>query len=197
MSLRYTAAAARFATLDRMEQATPAIDPRYPIGRFERPETITAADRSRFIGEIAALPGQIRASIAGLSEAQLDTPYREGGWTLRQVIHHLADSHINSFIRFKLALTEESPTITAYKEGMWAECADSRGVNVEASLAILEGLHERWVTLLKSLSEADFDRTFRHPERGLMRLDVNLALYAWHGKHHTAHIRRLRDQKNW
>lgn len=180
-----------------MEQASAAADPRYPIGRFERPDTITADDRSRFIGEIEALPTQIRASIAGLDEAQLDTPYREGGWTLRQVIHHLADSHINSFIRFKLALTEDSPTITAYKEDMWAETADSRAMDVQASLAVLEGLHKRWVTLLRSLSDSDFERTFRHPERGLMRLDVNLALYAWHGKHHAEHITRLRSQKSW
>lgn len=180
-----------------MEQAAAAVDPRFPIGKFQAPSPITKEDRDRFIAEIAEFPGRIRAAVAGLSDSQLDTPYREGGWTVRQVVHHVADSHMNSFIRLKLALTEDAPTIKPYDEAAWAECADSKAIPLASSLSILEGLHHRWVTLLRTLSDSEFDRTFKHPERGLMRLDVNLALYAWHGKHHTAHVTNLRQSKGW
>lgn len=180
-----------------MEQTSPALDPRHPIGRFQAPATLTAEDRTRLIADIESLPDRIREVTAELTDAQLDTPYREGGWTVRQVIHHLADSHMNSFVRFKLALTEDSPTIKPYREGAWAETTDSQRFPVEASLAILDGLHRRWVALLRSMSESDFDRTFTHPDRGRMTLAVNLALYAWHGRHHTAHITVLKNREGW
>ncbi len=136
-------------------------------------------------------------ALKGLADAQIDTPYRDGGWTVRQVIHHLADSHMNSFVRFKLALTEDSPTIKPYNEAAWAETADARALPLAPSLDLIDGLHQRWVVLLESLNDADFGRTFTHPERGQMRLDVNLALYAWHCRHHTAHIVSLRERMGW
>jgi len=132
--------------------------------------------------------------VAGLSEPQLDTPYRPGGWTVRQVVHHVPDSHINSYVRFRLALTENEPTVKPYDESRWAELADSRTAHIETSLALLESLHERWVLLLRSLSPADFRRQFRHPELGAVSLEKNLALYAWHGRHHVAHITSLRER---
>jgi uncharacterized damage-inducible protein DinB len=139
----------------------------------------------------------LRAAIAGLNEDQLNTPYREGGWTVRQVIHHVPESHMNAYIRFKLALTESEPTIKPYDETAWAETADVRDTPIEASLALLDNLHKRWVVLLKSMSDADFAKQFRHPELGVVPLEKNLALYAWHGKHHTAHITSLRERKQW
>jgi uncharacterized damage-inducible protein DinB len=180
-----------------MDQAAPALDPRYPVGRFQPPAAVSAEDRVRFINDIEQLPARLREAIAGLSPAQLDTPYREGGWTARQVIHHLADSHINSFVRFKLALTENAPTIKPYNEAAWAETADARTMPLEPSLSLIDGLHTRWTVLLRSLSESDYQRQFTHPDRGLMKLDVNLALYAWHGRHHTAHITGLRQRMGW
>ncbi len=135
--------------------------------------------------------------MAGLSPEQLDTPYRPGGWTVRQVVHHVPDSHINSYIRFKLALTEPEPTIKPYDEALWAELADTPATPVEVSLTLLDSLHGRWVPLLRSLSGADFARQFRHPELGMVRLDGNLALYAWHGRHHVAHITSLRERMGW
>lgn len=197
MSHRYTACARRFATLNGMEQATASIDPRHPIGRFQPPAVVTSADRARFIGDIRELPRQLRDAVAGLTDEQLDTPYRDGGWTVRQVVHHLADSHMNSFVRFKLALTEDSPMIKPYDESAWAETADSLELPLEPSIAILDGLHRRWVALLQSLREGDFERAFTHPERGPMRLDLNLALYSWHGRHHAAHITALRERMGW
>lgn len=167
---------------------TSAPDPRYPIGKFQPPATYTDATRAAAIDDIALLPAKIRAAVKGFSEAQLDTPYRAGGWTARQVVHHLVDSHANAFIRFRLALTEENPAIVPYDQAAWANLADSRTMPVEPSLQILDGLHRRWVTMLKAMKPADFARTFRHPEQGLVTLDRNLALYAWHGKHHTAHV---------
>jgi hypothetical protein len=139
----------------------------------------------------------LRAAAAGLNEDQLSTPYRDGGWTLRQVIHHVPDSHMNAYIRFKLALTENAPTVKAYDEAAWAELADTRDTPIEVSLALLENLHERWVGLLRSMSEADFQKQFRHPDLGLVPLERNLALYAWHGKHHVAHITSLRERRGW
>jgi uncharacterized damage-inducible protein DinB len=172
-------------------------DLRYPIGKFTPPGTVTDEQRRRFIAEVEEAPARLRAAVEGLSAEQLDTPYRPGGWTVRQVIHHLPDSHLNSYTRVKLALTEDEPTIKPYDEKRWAELGDSRVTPVETSLTLLESLHRRWVILLRSLSAADFARKFRHPERGTMTLDENLALYAWHGKHHVAHITSLRERMGW
>lgn len=141
---------------------------------------------------MADAPARLRAAVSGLSEPQLDTPYRPGGWTVRQVVHHLPDSHINSYVRFKLALTEDTPTIKPYDEALWAKLPDAVATPIETSLRLMEGLHGRWVGLLESMSDTDFSRAFRHPEIGMVRLDQNLALYAWHGKHHVAHINSLR-----
>ena len=172
-------------------------DLRYPIGPFSFPDASTTADRARWIDEIARTPAEMRAAVAGLSAEQLDTPYREGGWTVRQVVHHVPDSHLNALIRFKFALTEDEPTIKPYDENQWAKLADYRLTPVEVSLALLEALHDRWVRLLRSMSEADFQRTFIHPESGRWRLDQYLAQYAWHGRHHTAHITTLRQRMGW
>ncbi len=172
-------------------------DPRFPIGKFTFPESVSPAQQRQFIEEIAAVPSQLRAAVHGLSPEQLDTPYREGGWTVRDVVHHLPDSHLNSYVRFKLALTEDEPTIKPYDEGRWAKLEDTRNTPVEVSLTLLDSLHQRWVNLLRSLSAADLKRKFRHPERGLLSLEQNLALYAWHGKHHVAHITSLRERKGW
>ncbi|MDE3109486.1 MAG: bacillithiol transferase BstA [Acidobacteriota bacterium] len=173
-------------------------DLRYPIGKFHRPAAeLTPGDRREFIDAIAQAPAQLSAAINVLSPTQLDTPYRPGGWTVRQVVHHLPDSHMNSYVRFKLALTEDEPTIKPYEEARWAELADSRDTPVEVSLALLENLHKRWVLLLRSLSPADWSRIFRHPELGPASLDHSLALYAWHGRHHVAHITALRERNGW
>lgn len=173
------------------------MDLSYPIGEYEAPVSVDAGQRREWLRQIAATPAQFREAVRGLDDAQLDTPYRPGGWTVRQVVHHLADSHMNAYIRYRLALTEDQPTINAYDQGLWAELADARTLPVEDSLAILEGIHRRWVALAESLEEADFARTFIHPERGIVRLDSNLAMYAWHGRHHAAHILRLRERMGW
>ena len=172
-------------------------DPRYPIGTFERRDTLTPAERRTFIGQIAAAPARMREAVGGLNDEQLDTPYRPGGWTVRQLAHHVPDSHLNSYIRFRLALTEDEPTIKPYHEDRWAELPDARTAPIDSSLTLLDALHERWVMLLRSLTPDQFARTFRHPELGLMTLDKNLALYAWHGRHHVAHITGLRERKGW
>ncbi|HUJ73972.1 MAG TPA: putative metal-dependent hydrolase [bacterium] len=156
----------------------------------------TPQKRAAWIGDIADLPGKARAAVAGLTQAQLDTPYRDGGWTVRQVVHHLADSHMNSFVRFKLALTEASPTIKAYDEKLWALTADA-GLDVASSLALLEGLHTRWAALLSNLAPEQWERTFVHPESGVQKLDRTLQVYAWHCKHHVAHITALRARSGW
>ncbi len=162
---------------------------RYPIGQFIKPDQITKDIISIWIHDIASFPERLRIEVDGLSDEQLDTPYRPEGWTIRQVIHHCADSHMNSFIRFKLALTEDHPTIKPYFEDRWADLPDSKQITVDASLKILEGLHERWVVLLNSLTEIDLSRTFYHPEnRQAIRLDENIGIYAWHCNHHLAHI---------
>ena len=173
------------------------MDIRYPIGKFSWAGTQTAEERNRRIDEIAATPDRMRKAAAGLNTAQLDTPYRDGGWTVRQVVHHLPDSHMNSYIRFKFALTEHEPTIKAYDEAQWAELIDARTAPIEPSLNLLEGLHHRWVLLLKSLSEEDVKRRFHHPELGVVTIDQYIALYAWHGAHHAAHITSLRQRKGW
>jgi uncharacterized damage-inducible protein DinB len=163
----------------------------YPIGKFNFSGPITTEQREIWINEIEKAPSKLRAAVQGLSEQQLNTPYREGGWTVRQVVHHLADSHMNSYIRFKLALTEELPTIKAYEEAEWAELSDY-SLPIDVSLTLLDALHVRWVTLLRSLSSDQFNRSFIHPSSGETRLDKNLGIYAWHGNHHIAHITSLR-----
>ncbi|MFK7906862.1 MAG: YfiT family bacillithiol transferase [Chitinophagales bacterium] len=170
---------------------------KYPIGRFKVPRKITSAFIETAINEIEMLPQQIQAAVAGLSESQLNTPYREGGWNLRQVVHHLADSHINSYVRFKWALTEDMPIIKAYDENTWANLADYEAP-VEVSLALLTAMHQRWVILLKSLSPEQLKLKFIHPEsKSKIPLNVNIVLYAWHGKHHLAHIERLKERMGW
>jgi hypothetical protein len=173
------------------------MDLQYPIGRFDWRGQNSADDRRRLIDAIDQTPANLRAAVEDLSEQQVDTPYRPGGWTVRQVTHHVPDSHMNAYIRFRLALTEEEPTIKPYDESRWAELADARTAPVETSLALLEALHLRWAMLLRSLSEADFGRQFRHPEMGVVSLDKNLALYAWHGRHHVAHVMFLRERMGW
>jgi hypothetical protein len=170
---------------------------RYPIGPFDLDRPVTAEDLAGAIAGLAALPDRLRDSVRGLSDEQLDTPYRPGGWCPRQIVHHLADSHLNGYARIKLALTEETPTVKPYLEALWAELADSR-LPVAASLGILDGVHARWVALLRGLGPAELARTFRHPERGrLVRLDTQAAHYDWHGRHHTAHILGLRQRMGW
>jgi len=171
-------------------------DPRFPVGEFEWPAQITAGDRERYLDRIAATPALLRNAVEGLSDEQLDTPYREGGWTVRQVVHHVPDSHMNSFVRFKLALTEDNPVIKPYDEAAFAELHDSR-MPTEPSLKLLEALHDRWLVLLRGLSEEDWKKSFQHPERGPLTLEQNLALYAWHGDHHVAHITSLRSARGW
>jgi hypothetical protein len=170
---------------------------RYPMGKFDTSREIIEADVAAFVNEIAALPAQMRQAVSGLSDEQLDTPYRPGGWTVRQVVHHVADSHLNSYIRFKLALTEDVPTIKPYHEDRWAELADGKTEPVEVSLVLLEALHHRWVVLLKSLTATHWQRTFNHPESGKTTLAKAAGLYAWHGKHHLAHINNLREYQKW
>ena len=172
-------------------------DSRYPIGKFQRQQTITDQQRTELIQHIADAPARLRAAIQGLNEQQLNTPYRDGGWTVRQVVHHLPDSHLNAYIRFKLAMTEDKPIIKTYHEELWAELPDARSAPVENSLSLLESLHLRWVMFLRSLSPADFAKTFNHPDHGIMNLDFLVQLYGWHGKHHVAQITSLRERKSW
>jgi hypothetical protein len=172
-------------------------DLRYPIGKFAFPDQVTTQERDKFVEQIAEAPAQMKAAVAGLSDEQLDTPYRPGGWTVRQVAHHVPDSHLNSYIRFRWALTEDAPAIKAYHEDRWAELSDARTAPVETSLVLLESLHGRWINLLGSLTDDEWKRTFRHPELGPVSLEKSAALYAWHGQHHVAHIRNLRDRMRW
>lgn len=173
------------------------MDARYPVGKFELPKEVTPALRQAAIEELAATPAKVRAAVAGLSEAQLDTPYREGGWTVRQVVHHLVDSHMNAYIRLRFALTENQPTIKPYDESVWANLEDARSAPVEVSLKLLEPLHERWVRLLRSVKTEQYARTLVHPDYGVKNVDWLLFLYSWHGRHHAAHITELRKQKGW
>ena len=172
-------------------------DLRYPIGQYEPLIETTEAQRRALLESLAAAPLRLRAAIQDLSPAQLDTPYRPEGWTARQVVHHVADSHLNGYIRFKWALTEAGPTIKPYDEKLWAQLHDAHTADPAWSLALLDALHQRWVLLLQSLQPADFNRTLVHPEMGELRLDTTLGLYEWHGRHHTAHITGLRAQMNW
>jgi hypothetical protein len=175
---------------------TTTTDLSYPIGRFTG-EHITPANRSRILLEIAELPGRLRDAIEGLSDRQLDTVYSPGGWTVRQVVHHLADSHLHTYIRTRFALTQIEPSIMAYDENLWAGLKDAKSGPVEPSLLLLDGIHARWIQLLESMSEADWSRKFVHPERGVVALSANVPLYAWHGRHHTAHITELRKRMGW
>ena len=176
---------------------TTVIDPRYPVGKFSPPEgAVPAEQRAQLLNQVAEAPAKLRSAIEGLTETQLDTPYRAGGWTSRQVVHHVADSHMNGFIRFKLGLSEDNPTIKPYPEHLWADLADQK-LPTDVSLPIVENVHERWVAVLRSMKETDWERTFNHPEMGVQRLDRALALYAWHGRHHVAHITSLREQEGW
>ena len=173
------------------------MDPRYPVGNYAPPKDVTPEMRIAAIEEIADAPLKVRAALAGLNDSQLDTPYREGGWTIRQLVHHLADSHMNAYSRWRLALTETEPTIKPYAEADWARLEDAAHAPVEVSLGLLESMHDRWVRLLRSLKPEDYARSFRHPDHGVRTLDWMLFLYAWHGRHHTAHVTALRKQKGW
>ncbi len=172
-------------------------DLRFPIGKFQLEDPISPERLRQWIGDIAAAPAQLRGAVAGLSEEQLNTPYRPGGWTVRQVVHHVPDSHLNSYVRFRLALTEDEPAIKPYQESAWAQLPDARTAPVEISLDLLDSLHRRWVLLLESLTPDQWDRRFRHPELGVRTLRQTAALYAWHGRHHVAHITALRRRMGW
>ncbi len=169
----------------------------YPIGKFKPEPELTNAKRIQLIDDIAAAPAVLRTAVNGLSKQQLDTPYRPGGWTVRQVAHHLPDSHMNAYVRFRLALTENEPTIKPYEQQLWAELPDAKTADIEMSLKLFEGLHQRWVLLLRSMKPEDFQRKFVHPENGVSVLDRTLQMYAWHGKHHVAHITSLKKRMGW
>jgi len=173
------------------------MDLSYPIGKYETKTVLTPAKREEAIAQIAEAPKRMRDAVSGLSGGQLDTPYRPGGWTVRQVAHHVPDSHMNAYTRLKLALTENEPTIKPYEEQLWAELADSRETPVEVSLALLEFLHLRWDILLRALQPEDFARRLRHPALGIMTVDNLVHHYAWHGRHHVAHITSLRQREGW
>ena len=173
-------------------------DPRFPLGRFEAPQQVDDRLRATLIDQIARAPRALREAVDGLDQRQLDTPYREGGWTVRQVVHHLPDSHLNGYVRFKLALTEDEPTIRPYAEALWAELPDAKSGAADVSLALLDAVHERWVAVLRGMSGPDFDRTYRNPQTGVVwPLWRALALYAWHGRHHVAHITTLAARAGW
>jgi len=173
------------------------MDLRYPIGPFKLEGDPAEDQIKRAIDDIAAAPAKLRAAVQGLSDEQLETPYRPDGWTIRQVVHHVPDSHLNAYIRLRLALTEDTPTIKPYDEGRWAELEDARSAPIDLSLALLESLHERWVVLLRSLGSSDFARLFKHPDIGVLSVGKNTCLYGWHGKHHVAHVTSLRERMGW
>jgi len=177
--------------------ASSSEDLRYPIGRYEPPTRVTAAQRAEYLRDLEELPAKLKQAVSGLDDRQLETPYRPGGWTVRQLVHHLPDSHLNSYQRFRLALTEEAPAIKPYNEAAWAELPDAKTAPIEMSLSLLTALHARWITLLRSLGEADLKRTVRHLEWGEITLDWMLGLYAWHSRHHVAHITSLRNREGW
>ena len=175
-----------------------ANDPRYPVGKFEPRNTLTSDERKKAIETIAAVPQKMRDAIRGLNDKQLDTPYRDGGWTVRQVVHHVPESHMNAYIRLKLALTEDNPIVRPYDESEWAKLPDVAVTPIETSLTLLDSLHKRWDTIMRRMNEKDFRRTFRHPEHdGTLTVDWLLAMYSWHGRHHVAHITSLRDRMQW
>lgn len=172
-------------------------DLRFPVGKFHYDGSPNDQQKQAFLNEVEQTPAKLRAAVKGLSDSQLDTPYRPEGWTVRQVVHHVPDSHLNAYIRFKLGLTEDDPTIKPYAEDRWAELSDTKATPIEVSLTLLDSLHDRWVRLLRALTPEQWKRTFRHPEMGPMTLEKTLALYAWHGRHHVAHITELRKRMSW
>ncbi|HET9804401.1 MAG TPA: bacillithiol transferase BstA [Candidatus Acidoferrum sp.] len=172
-------------------------DPRFPIGKFSFEGTINEQQKAQYLSDIAQAPALLRAAVKGLSDKQLDTPYRDGGWTVRQLVHHVPDSHMNAYVRFKLAMTENEPTIRPYMEDRWAELPEAKTGPIEMSLQLLENLHQRWVVFLRTLKAEDWKRTFRHPDLGVLPLEKVLALYAWHGKHHVAHVTALKERMGW
>ncbi|HZQ24140.1 MAG TPA: putative metal-dependent hydrolase [Terriglobales bacterium] len=172
-------------------------DLRYPIGKFQFEGKLTEARRNEYIDQIERAPQALRAAVQGLSPQAMDTPYRDGGWTVRQVVHHVPESHMNAYIRFKLALTENKPLIKPYMEDRWAELPDATTAPPELSLALLDSLHKRWVLVLRAIAPEEWKKTFRHPELGVVSLEKNVALYAWHGRHHVAHITCLRERNKW
>jgi len=172
-------------------------DFRYPVGKFQPEPELNDVSRQNLIKQIGEAPAKLREAIKGLTEEQLDAPYRPGGWTVRQVVHHIPDSHMNAYIRFKLGMTEQEPPVKPYKENLWAELVDAKSSPIEPSLTLLESLHQRWTVFLRSMATADFARTVNHPENGIMTLDRVLQLYAWHGQHHVAHITSLRERMDW
>jgi uncharacterized damage-inducible protein DinB len=172
-------------------------DLRFPVGKFTRPTALGDAERETAIVSIAALPTSLRVAVDGFSAQQFDTPYRPDGWTVRQLVHHVPDSHMNAYVRFKLALTEDRPTIKPYEEARWAELPDSAETPIDVSLTLTDALHSRWTTLLRAMTPEDFTRSLMHPANGEMRLDQMLALYSWHGRHHVAHITALRERMGW
>lgn len=172
-------------------------DPRYPIGKFSFNGTLSTDQKKQYVNDIEQAPTKLRDALKGLSDQQINTPYRDGGWTVRQVTHHVPDSHMNAYIRFKLALTEDEPTIRLYMEDRWAELPEAKQAPVEVSLALLDSLHHRWTMMLRNMSDSDWKRNFQHPEMGLLSLEKTLALYAWHGRHHVAHITSLREKMGW
>jgi uncharacterized damage-inducible protein DinB len=172
-------------------------DLRYPIGKFNYEGTLTEDSKTEYLNNIENLPQQLRAAVAGLSTQQIETPYRPEGWTVRQVVHHVADSHMNAYVRFKLALTEDEPMIKPYAEDRWAKLGDNQATPIEVSLTLVDSLHNRWMRLLRSIKAEEWKRTFKHPEVGLMNLEKTLALYSWHGRHHVAHVTGLRERSGW
>ena len=172
-------------------------DLRYPVGKFAYDGSLSEDQKQKFLDDISHAPANLRAAVSGLSEQQLDTPYRPDGWTVRQVLHHVPDSHLNAYVRFKLALTEDEPTIKPYAEDRWAALGDSQTTPIEVSLMLLESLHTRWMKLLGSLTAPEWKRVFRHPDLGVMPLEKTLAMYAWHGRHHVAHVTSLREKMGW
>jgi hypothetical protein len=173
-------------------------DLKYPIGKFQRPSSAKDEDRARWVAEISETPDWLREAVEGLTDEQLNTPYRPEGWTVRQLVHHLADSHVNAYVRIRLALTEDTPTIRLYDQGGWANLPDAKLGPVEPSLVLLEAIHERWVSLVSILDGEKLRREFIHPEANQkMNIDTLLAMYAWHGRHHVAHINGLRERMNW
>ncbi|HEV2851163.1 MAG TPA: putative metal-dependent hydrolase [Thermoanaerobaculia bacterium] len=172
-------------------------DLRYPVGKARMEPQLTDEERREMIDQIEQAPARLRAAVEGLTAEQLDTPYRPEGWTVRQVAHHVPDSHLNAYIRFKLALTEEEPPVKTYEEALWAKLPDTASVPVEVSLVLLESLHRRWVAVLRSMSAGDFERTLRHPDFGVINLNQLLGMYSWHGRHHVAHVTGLRERMGW
>jgi hypothetical protein len=169
----------------------------YPTGKFSKPTEFTPELRAGWIAALTAIPAEFRAAVTGLNDEQLDTPYRPGGWTVRQVVHHVPDSHVNAYVRFKLALTEDVPTVKPYDEAAWALLEDAKSTPVETSLTFLDVVHDRWLRIIRSLDATAFERRYRHPDTGNHSLDYMLAMYAWHGRHHTAHVTGLRQRMGW